>query len=600
MKSPPNASDNNRRPPDELPVFQSFEADEPEPAPPPHAERQASGTEDFAQLQQSAAQERQKPRKVEDTSFQALSKELDNAPKRYKRRTFADFLVEFLTPSMILVMVVSVVAFLLDWRYIFTDVFHTNLKVTSFFFLLGIVALNRLVAREGSDESIMYIVVFTGVVAMYTYAMTTMYGVGSVARGFLNVPYLATLLNMSIVAFIWWFTNRLMHECCVDEHPESGEVGILTGTARKIRKAIVHKPPPAEEYLVAVDPSAWKPPEWKPRKPLENLPVERLPKRHPGMSVFYFSVPVMIVFALGLRWLQHGGDLMVLTGHFYVGCYTLAALTLLMLTSLRSIRAYFRRRRIDIPKALAPFWLGVGLFMIAVVMFGAVALPKPPMPEIAYVDEHEYDPWTRGNDFELASVAATPARKLRDSRIIDYIGYGVLVVLGLFLLYALLRGIGAAAFSIARDRHRYPQWVVRLFNRLDRLIERLARLPRLPARERPVRVQRDIARCARFSNPLASPDQVARLGEAGLIEHAYSALCALAADIGSPRRPDQTPYEFIEAFPKSLKSLKAEAKELTDLYVASAYANRQFGEPVHDRLRRFWMVYERARARHLK
>ncbi len=59
---------------------------------------------------------------------------------------------------MILIMVASVVFFLLDVRFVYTEVHDLNLRVVAFCFILGVVALNRLIARDGKDESIMYII----------------------------------------------------------------------------------------------------------------------------------------------------------------------------------------------------------------------------------------------------------------------------------------------------------------------------------------------------------------------------------------------------------------------------------------------------------
>ncbi len=81
------------------------------------------------------------------------------------------------------------------------------------------------------------------------------------------------------------------------------------------------------------------------------------------------------------------------------------------------------------------------------------------------------------------------------------------------------------------------------------------------------------------------------------IEYAYQALCALAYDLGVPREAGETPNEFIARFPKELETLRDEAVELTRLYMVTAYSPQQVDERVLDRLRKFWMNYERVRSR---
>ncbi|MCL4691547.1 MAG: DUF4129 domain-containing protein [Candidatus Hydrogenedentes bacterium] len=575
-----------------------------------HGQRQESGTdfaslmaaeaEEFASLAEEAAATKRKEKAPVATDFQSLKGVVGSgAPKPYQRRSGTDLLLDFLTPLMILIMVTAVVFFLLDVRFVYTEVHDRNIRFVAFCFVLGVVALNRLIARDGKDESIMYIVGLALAIGLYTLATTTAYEVGSVAARFMGQPGVALGFNMTVVIFVWWLVNRLTHECCVDENRTAGDIGILTGTARRFKEAVERKPAPSlsDATLDAIDPTEWKKPEKKRSKPILD-PTERLSKRHPGISIFYFSIPVMIAFALGQRVIQHGGPPMLLAGHVYIACYTIAALSLLMLSSLSGLREYFRARRVKLPGRLGTFWIGLGSVMVLMVLFAAAVIPGPSLPPIAHVAEHEYDPWNRGSTFQLQSVVSPAVDVIQQNHVVDFIGYGVLLCFGLFFLYGLLRAAGAIAVRIGRNRDRYPRFVVRFFNALDAFLERITRMPELPKlRRKRIRVDRSIATCARIENPMA---QGPALNTEQRIERCYDALCALAYDLGVPRRIDQTPNEFIEAFPVELNSLREEAYELTDLYVRSAYANAKFDERTEDRLRRFWITYERARNRVLR
>jgi hypothetical protein len=75
----------------------------------------------------------------------------------YQRRTFGDYFIASLTPFLIFLMLLSFVWFLLEVRYVYTEVNYLNLRWTSFWFIVGIVALNRLIARDGRESSCMYI-----------------------------------------------------------------------------------------------------------------------------------------------------------------------------------------------------------------------------------------------------------------------------------------------------------------------------------------------------------------------------------------------------------------------------------------------------------
>jgi len=558
------------------------------------------GPSDFASLTAAPTREQRAGAPQARTDFHSLTggKGLLRV-KKYQHRTATDSLIDFTTPFMILVMVWAAIYFLLDVRYVYTEVHDQNLRFVATMFVLGVVALNRLIARDGSEESFMYIGALFLVIVLYTVATTSLYGVGSVAKGYMGDARVALPFNLTIVMFTWWLVNRLMHECCIDENTTAGDVGILTGTARKMLKASKAKPKKTvmpEMTFDAIDPLDFKEPEKKKAKaPLEA--TQRLQKRHPGISIFYFSVPVMIVFALGLRVVQHGGRPMILAGHFYVGCYTVAALSLLMLTSLGGLREYFRARRVQMPSGIGTFWLGLGSVMVIIVAFGAAALPMPGLPDLAYIEEHETDFWTKDSTFQVQSVVTPVVDQLEQARFMQRVGTGVLIVLGIFLAYSSIRGIGITAAAIARNRLRYPQWVVRFFDRLDKILQRLARLPKFPERQRRIRIDKSVAKSTVFVNPLARLSHGNTGDPRAIISTSYDALCALAYDMGVPRDEAQTPYEFLESFPKELNALKEEAAELTQLYVQSAYSPVEIDPRVEDRLRKFWITYERIRGR---
>ncbi|MBN2309694.1 MAG: DUF4129 domain-containing protein [Candidatus Hydrogenedentes bacterium] len=569
----------------------------------------AHGPTDFASLVSGGGPDESLPPPAHDrppqrpeppTDFKTLQAGWRPQRRSLQRRSLSDFIVDVLTPFMILIMVTSVLLFLLDVRYVYTEVHDKNLRFVAVCFVLGIVALNRLVARDGKEESCLYIAGLAGAIVMYTLATTTAYEVGSVARGFLDSPYVAVGFNLAIVGFIWWVTNRLTHECCVDENPLAGDVGILTGTARRFRDIMQREPGAGarkpETPIDAVDPTQWKKPEKKAPAPAVSA-TDRLPKRHPGVSILYFSVPVMFIFAVGVRVVPHGGRWMLLMGYFYVVAYSVAALLLLMLTSLGQLRAYFRARRTHIPAGLGPFWLGLGVVFVLMVVFGAAALPNPGLPPLAHIESHEIDFWTRSSTFRPIQVEATDAEIRAQSRFIRRVGQGVLVCLAAFLAYGALKMLGASAFALARRRDRLPRFLVAFFEWLDRFLQRITRLPKLPRlRPRP-RIDRHVALSTKYGNPLREGPQGRAMTPTDQIEYAYVALCALAEDLGAPRRPDQTPYEFMESFPDRLDNLRDEARELTDLFVATAYAARSYDKSVEDRLRKFWMAFERARNR---
>ncbi|MBI2431607.1 MAG: DUF4129 domain-containing protein [Candidatus Hydrogenedentes bacterium] len=554
----------------------------------------------------------QRKRPIQATDFRSLVGDKYGRVEYTQKRSATDRIIDGLSPVMVFLMVYAVIYFLLDVRYVVTAVHDPNLRFVMFAFVMGVVALNRLIATEGSNESFLYVAALGGAIAMYTFS-AQVYEVGAFTGPWLRLtPGSATLLNLVLVAFIWWLVNRLTHECCVDENRAAGDVGILTGTARRLQQAMKGEQSPrpvstlSPKKKVDLGPmyviEAYDPTEGPKKKAAPAVPTastaDRLAKRHPGMSIFYFSVPVMIIFALGLRMVQHGGERWIAVGKLYMGIYTFAALMLLMLTSLGQLREYFRTRKIAMPAGIGWFWLGLGLVMIAMVMVGAMRLPMPPLPPVAHVEEHIRDPWDRNApSFNLIVDSRAQTEIIQESRAVELVGNVVLGIFGLFLLYGALRGLGALAAYLARQRHVLPPFLAKFFDWLDRFLTTLTQPPKLPERKRRVRIQRDIATSRKYKNTLSDPETGRGMTVNNHVEYAYQALCALAYDLGVPRRQDQTPYEFIRSFPKELNALREEAIELTRLYVLAAYSPLTMDEKVTDRLRRFWITYGRIRNR---
>ena len=172
---------------------------------------------------------------------------------------------------------------------------------------------------------------------------------------------------------------------------------------------------------------------------------------------------------------------------------------------------------------------------------------------------------------------------------LKWIGYGALILAGLFVLYLLLH---AAAHFFGRASSRRGSRFAILFDRLARFFRRLTYVPKRAPRRARVKVDRDIATCARFQNPLNS---AASMREK--IQYSYDALCALALDLGVPRDKDQTPFEFLAQLPEPIEDIRVEAGALTCLYVASSYSTLPIPETALEDLRAFWGRFERLRAR---
>jgi len=354
----------------------------------------------------------------------------------------------------------SVILFLVDVRLIFTEEGYRNLYYASVFFVLGIVAVNRLVAQEGATDSFLYVFGFGMVVFIYSAATMPEIrgGEGSALGGWGPVFF-----NVLLAALVWWTTNRLVHECCVDENRTAGDIGILTGTADLLRKGVAQRQDKnffekniegsvfPDTDLAPYDPAQWQPTEFKGRHKVGM--ADKLSRRHPGISIIIFTAFVMAIFALGQRALVAGGPAMDLKGMMYVVTYTGVALILLMLSSLSGLREFFRNRYIVIPPGIGPFWVGLGTVMVGAVILGALAFPMPSNPPVPYI-EHKFDPYSRTIILrQLETVQTSAADQIMQNQVMFWSGRVVLIMLGLLCCYGFLRVVGFFAADIVTKQH---------------------------------------------------------------------------------------------------------------------------------------------------
>lgn len=562
---------------------------------------------------QKGAEERAE--KIGTTDFHELNAELDGDRRNHLgKRTITDQLIDVLTPLLIFVMVLDVIWFLLDVRFVFTEGMSMILRWVSFCLIMGIVAANRLIAGDKTDGAKFF--VGTLMMVSFVFSLTFSGLQGSVARDFMDFSVVGAIFNVVILTFVWWMTNRLVHECCVDENRTAGDVGILTGTMRRVQKAIsteqeevpnripkgkMARPSKrAKDHLLeqstveAVDPMEWVDPALHETRATPSIaPAQKLSERHPGISIFYFTAIAMLIFALGLPVLLQGGRKFIFAGHVYTAIFTFAALNLLMLTSLGGLRQYFRSRHVFFPRAIGVFWIGLGTTMVAIVMFSAMRLPMPSMPAMVEVGEHEKAGFGRSSDFIPASEQFIPSQtEVQVTGAVGAIGDLVMVVFGLFLLFTAIRALGLYAASVARDRKHYPPFVRAFFEKLDAFLLKYVKIPVAKKAWRPRRVRKDVAQSVEFSSTMRGEGAASRSEIESYVAHAYDAMCALAYDMGAPKKDTQTPYEFIDSFPKELQGLRKEARILTDLYVRAAYSKLEMDPKSLDQMRQFWVRYD--------
>lgn len=165
------------------------------------------------------------------------------------------------------------------------------------------------------------------------------------------------------------------------------------------------------------------------------------------------------------------------------------------------------------------------------------------------------------------------------ARFLKQILYGIAALVVLFLMWRHRRELLAA---ITDFRRQLLDFWRRLFGGGSK---RTAVTTENESAKTPAR------RFADFVNPFAT-------GQAGdwppeqLVRYTFEAIEVWASEHGLPRRPEQTPHEFVQCLVSNVPLLTADAMLLADLYCQAAYAAGELSVASITRLSRLWRNLE--------
>ncbi len=277
-------------------------------------------------------------------------------------QTLADYVTLAFSPALIMGLVGSLVFFLLEVAY--AGQYEGRLRWILFFFVFGAVLVGRLSiaghALAGAYGFVLGLLTWVGMQSFFEYPP------GSPAAE------LHGLINLGLVAVIWWCAQRLTWDCThIDEETDVGGEGLLEAAGIERSAAPAGNPketteePPAAAGLLG----------WLQR--YQRYREERQKKRTPGVWVVYFSLAALPLFGLGQSLIpvaetarrQYVFWLMTV----YVGC----GLGLLLTTCFLGLRRYLRQRKLQMPAAMTGAWLSAGAALIVLLLVAGTFLPRP-------------------------------------------------------------------------------------------------------------------------------------------------------------------------------------------------------------------------------
>jgi hypothetical protein len=283
------------------------------------------------------------------------------------RPTLADYAVTAISPALIVGLVGSLVFFLVEIFY--AGRYEGRLLWTLFFFVVGIVLVERIAIQIDAARAAGYGLVLAGVSWVALLAFVD-YPKGSRASDF------AGLINLVLMLVVWWCAHKLTWDCThIDEKRQASGRGLLAAAGLEQRPETagqVRDEDLREEEQAAKDDSLSLMKRWR------RFRERRKKRPHtPGITVVWFSLAALPIFGLGQSLIPASeSGRRSFTFWLAVG-YVGSALGLLLTTSFLGLRRYLRQRKLQMPKAMAGAWLGLGAALVLGFLVVAALLPRP-------------------------------------------------------------------------------------------------------------------------------------------------------------------------------------------------------------------------------
>jgi hypothetical protein len=285
------------------------------------------------------------------------------------QKTLADYVAIAVCPALIMALTCSLMYFLLAVLY--AGPHDDRMRWAVFFFVMGVVLIARISMMSEIADRAKFYGIFLAIAG------------AAVVNKYIEYPEhhplkpIALLVNLGIMALIWWSAHRLTWDCTLidDEEDASGQ-GLLEAAGLEQSAAAgsapgpvaASKEPPATE--IPEEPTPW----WQ---RLLGHGKKRKAGHTPGVWIVYYSLAALPLFGLGQMMIPVDQPERRRYAFWLLAIYVAAGLGLLLATSFLGLRRYLRQKRLQMPAAMTGVWLLVGGAFVLAILFIAALLPRP-------------------------------------------------------------------------------------------------------------------------------------------------------------------------------------------------------------------------------
>ncbi|HBJ36246.1 MAG TPA: hypothetical protein DDZ51_16145, partial [Planctomycetaceae bacterium] len=268
------------------------------------------------------------------------------------RLTISDYAVVALCPSLIVLLLSSLVYFVI--LCVYQGGYSSRLGYIWFMFILGTVNI----ARLSIEQSRAYATGYAAVLGIATFFVLSRFQTVSGAAA-----AIAPVVNFLVLAGVWFLADRITYDCTlIDDDDDASGQGLLDGLSSSDDSS--GQQPKAESNAATGTEQETE----KPRR--------RKKKHQPGRTVLWLTAAALPIFGAGQVFLRSDPALQR-SAMFALAIYLFATLSLLVATSFLGVRRYLRQRGVEMPNNVSTAWLGGGIVTTAIILMLCFALPQP-------------------------------------------------------------------------------------------------------------------------------------------------------------------------------------------------------------------------------
>lgn len=489
-------------------------------------------------------------------------------------------------PVAIIVMVSAFLFFLMDVRSVFIGG-TASLKRVGFFFVMATVLIARygtvyeLKKRQG---------IYTAILALATLRAMMMFSPGSGSF----------LANLILIFLVWRFATRVTNSLNIEED-EILDVMLeeqkLYGLERVEHEAMERKHGVRTVADTLREKKKRELAEKKKKKPVKFLGINWSrgsggdKHGNPAAAVARLAMMAVLVFAMGEPVLLKGPPEVGQRALGAVMVFLLATGIVLAAASAMSAYRHTRKSGGVASIGIVPLKIVIAMLLLVIVLAAGLGVPG-----LQYKGTGEIQPEKRtgsgsisGKEDNKGSSTSDEKKARKDSEqgkqgkksqqgkkqdqqsgdqgsgggiMESLMALGKLLIVPLVILFIVMAIYGLVKLWPALKGKKLG-----ILDRLRRLLEKLRnRLRR--------RGKGDAGDAETQADPLELLKRVPGLPPDEAIATAYLCLTAFIQQLGYPRQPRLTPYEFLSSLPERLAYLREPAGRLTDLYVSIAYSGR--------------------------